>query len=232
MEDENIQQPPIVPEIEHLQEAPVVLALPAIVHQPENFLVEEFLEDQQMNEFEGDSDSQNNSEGNNQDNLPSPPVQISENLHVGFVEIHNSHSADSGFTCYQSQNCIPSSNAEVVQIWANHFCNTNRCSASVDIPVKWNYFFTTALMSSSQFNWATSFLQSKTWDFFISNNGEIRFSLPFTCLTTEAISCSSTQAKKNIEVLKELITPPVIAEEPTRTLVNLQEQVQTRNLSL
>ena len=46
MEDENIQQPLIVPEIEHLQEAPVVLALPAIVHQPENFLVEEFLEDQ------------------------------------------------------------------------------------------------------------------------------------------------------------------------------------------
>ncbi|RLM69445.1 hypothetical protein C2845_PM17G07400 [Panicum miliaceum] len=152
-------------------------------------------------------------EANAQANLEDK-LYLQDNLQLGFVEVVDGFSVDPGLANYLAthRGFLPQrQNAEAVRLWAHHFSDSNYGQPSVKIPVEWNNFFTSLLLSPTHFSWAKNFLLSKAWDFFPSANGSVVFSIPQQCPNDSNLLCHNEQQlpvdNKGKGIIEDM-TPP------------------------
>jgi hypothetical protein len=77
----------------------------------------------------------------------------------------------------------PNQNAEGVWLWAKFFAPIGN-REGIEIPKAWHDFFLMYLLNPVSFDWASSFLGSKAWNFILKDrNSEaiVTFSIPKKC---------------------------------------------------
>lgn len=106
----------------------------------------------------------------------------------------------------------PNENVDAIRYWAQHFKSSSSTDSSFNIPIEWCNVFTLLLLSPTHFNWASTFLQSKAWDFFSSDKGNVLFSIPPKCPLDIQLSCNTTSPRQHLDkkgkAIIEDITPP------------------------
>jgi hypothetical protein len=114
---------------------------------------------------------------------------FNQNLQLGFVQILDAPYREwSQFT--KLAPC-----PEAIRLWVKHFSQSAPNSPSILISDDWVNFFSFLLMQSPTFDWASSFLQSKAWNFIndeLSSSGKAtQFTIPKSCPQVNLSICSN-----------------------------------------
>lgn len=122
-----------------------------------------------------------------------PIFNVNLNLNVDFVTIREQVMPNFGVPAgmgniVQSNKPAP----DVYRLWAKHFSPLVHTQQVVDIPRDWASFFIVMFLSPRNFEWAKTFLGSKTWESLLScskGTEMMTFAWPKDCPKDAEVVC-------------------------------------------